>query len=118
MHIRAHALLVLALALSATAAAAQAPTPVNGDATAGRRLFVDDGCANCHGTRGLGSGVAPSLVPLLPRDAFVRQLRAPLRAMPAYTAAVVSEGQVDDMIAYLRSIKPGKPAADIPLLHD
>jgi mono/diheme cytochrome c family protein len=115
---RVQTLLVLALAATTTSAAAQPPPAASGDATAGRRLFVDDGCSNCHGTRGLGSGIAPTLVPLLPRDAFIHQLRAPLRAMPAYSAVVVTDAQADDMIAYLRTIKPGRPAADIPLLHD
>jgi mono/diheme cytochrome c family protein len=36
--------------------------------------------------------------------------------MPVYTAAVVSDTQIADIVAYLQSIPGGKPAADIPLL--
>jgi mono/diheme cytochrome c family protein len=37
--------------------------------------------------------------------------------MPVYTAAVISDAQIADIVAYLQSIPRGQPAQDIPLLN-
>ena len=102
----------------ATAALAQ-DTKVNGDPVNGKKLFLADGCYQCHGTFGQGAGNAgPRLAPNPPPvSAIMRQLRRPAARMPVYTPAVLSDAQAGDIIAYLQSIKPGKAAKDIPILN-
>jgi mono/diheme cytochrome c family protein len=37
--------------------------------------------------------------------------------MPVYSAAVITDAQIADIVAYLQSIPSGQPAKDIPLLN-
>lgn len=91
----------------------------------GKRLFLAVGCYECHGTTGTGANTGPRLAPNpIPMRAFVYQLRHPLGAppygnmkMPPYAATVLSDAQVNEIYAYLKSIKPGPAAAQIPLLN-
>jgi mono/diheme cytochrome c family protein len=64
--------------------------------------------------RGTGPKLAPSPISF---EGFVRQLRAPRQDMPAYRKQFVSEQEVADMYAYLKSIKPGPTLKDILLLN-
>ena len=106
-----HSLALAALVL-ALAAPARADAPA-GDAAAGKRVYLADGCFECHGRVGQGGaylGPAPSLAATeLPYDAFLQQLREPANNMPAYAEAVLPEAQAADIYAYLRSL-PGRPA--------
>ncbi len=108
------------LVLSLAGAAAAQPTRPGetGDAGNGKRLFMADGCYQCHGTTGAGGGAAgPRLTPNpLPLQALVHQLRRPNR-MPPYGPAVISDAQIADIHAYLASVPPSPRAADIPLLN-
>jgi mono/diheme cytochrome c family protein len=115
--LRAIAVGLVTLPLAATALA-QGTTPA-GDPVAGKKLFLTVGCYQCHGTLGQGGGRAgPKLAPHpLPANLILRQLRRPASQMPVYTTADLSDAQAADIIAYLYSIKPGKPANDIPLLN-
>jgi ubiquinol-cytochrome c reductase cytochrome c subunit len=103
--------LAAALALLATPALAQQP-----DAAHGQRLFMADGCYQCHGTVGQGS-VGPRLAPdPLPADAIAAYIRKPANVMPPYTASVLGDSDVRDIQAYLATIPQPKPFKDIPLL--
>lgn len=110
--------LVLALLLTHLAHAAQPATPLP-DATRGKQVFLSVGCYQCHGTQGAGGGIfGPRLAPdPLPAPAFSALVRHPRARMPAYSAAVLSDAQIADIAAYLRSIPKGKAAADIPMLN-
>jgi ubiquinol-cytochrome c reductase cytochrome c subunit len=101
-----------------TPAIAQVAGP-SGNAAHGKQLFAVDGCYECHGYQGEGGGFAgPKLAPdPLPYSFVLRQLRSPLRAMPVYTSEVLSDGDVADIYAYLRSIPPAKSVAAIPMLR-
>jgi mono/diheme cytochrome c family protein len=84
----------------------------------GRHIFATYGCYQCHGYQGQGSNAGPKLAPQpLPFDAFANQLRKPRDRMPIYTAKVVSEGDLNDLYAYLQTIPKAKAVADIPLLN-
>ena len=79
--------ILLTVALTCAAAAhAQNARPV-GDAANGKRIYMADGCALCHGTVGQGGrGTGPHIAPSpLPFEAFAGQVRRPANAMPAYT---------------------------------
>ena len=109
---------VLAAVLSALPVEAQVPAD-KGDAAHGRKLFLADGCYQCHGTSGEGGGVfGPKLAPdPLPYEAVLQQLRSPRARMPVYTAKVLPDAGAADIYAYLRSIPKAKPASEIPLLN-
>jgi mono/diheme cytochrome c family protein len=108
---------LLVLPLTGTALAQD--TKSAGDPANGKKLFLTAACYQCHGTFGQGAGSnGPKLAPNPPPAAIImRQLRRPAARMPVYTTVVLSDAQAADIIAYLQSIKPGKPAKDIPILN-
>ena len=103
--------------LAALAALAQS-TPA-GNADAGRKLFLRDGCWECHGTVGQGGRDGARLADTaLTTAQFTRYIRRPTGAMPAYIDKVVSDSETADIWTYLKSIPAPKPAKDIPLLNE
>jgi ubiquinol-cytochrome c reductase cytochrome c subunit len=111
----------LSFAISGSAAAQKATTPASGsqagDIERGRKLFMADGCYECHGTVGQGGFAGPRLAPNpLPADAIAQYIRNPKGVMPPYIAKVVSDRDVADLRAYLASIPPPPALKDIPLL--
>ena len=103
---------------SAGFAAAQSPAPV-GDASNGQKLYMADGCYQCHGTVGQGArATGPKLAPNpMPYEIFTNQVRKPVAVMPPYTALVLSDAQLADVYAYLSSL-PGPPKPEsVTILH-
>ncbi|MGZ3275409.1 MAG: c-type cytochrome [Caulobacteraceae bacterium] len=114
--------LVLSLALSGLAAAAVAGSALaqdaapKGDAVHGKKIYVADGCWQCHGYQGQG-GAGPKLAPTpLPYEAIFRQLRKPRGTMPVYTHVTTPDQDVADIYAYLQTMPKAKAVADIPAL--
>lgn len=104
---------ILALAAAALPASASAQNAENG-----KRLFVRDGCYQCHGYAGQGTVAGARLAPpVLTAEGIVRYIRRPAGAMPAFSEKVVSDQDVADIYAYLKTIPPPKPVKDIPLLN-
>jgi mono/diheme cytochrome c family protein len=103
------------------AVAARADEPPAGDVAAGQRVFLADGCYQCHGTVGEGgrfNGPAPRIARTeLPFEGFLGLLRAPPNDMPPFVAAVLSDKQAADIYAYLRGLPEPRAARDIPLLN-
>jgi mono/diheme cytochrome c family protein len=99
-----------ALLLAGSAAFAQDAAP-QGSVDNGKKLFTATGCYQCHGLAGQGApGYAPRIAPkLLPYQAFLAQLRHPRSEMPPYEAAIVSDQQVADIYAYLKTQKDDDP---------
>lgn len=102
--------------------AAQAPErPANlalaGNADDGKRLFASVGCYQCHGYEAQGSSsTGPRLGPRpIAFAAFSRYVRQPTGQMPPYTAKVVSDAELANIYAFVRS-RP-EPAKDILLLR-
>jgi mono/diheme cytochrome c family protein len=97
---------------------AQAPGGHAGDASNGQRLFVKDSCYFCHGFGGQGGrdGARIAATPLNAQG-LIRYLRRPSGAMPAFTAKVVSDQEVMDILAFLKALPPARPVSDIPLLN-
>jgi ubiquinol-cytochrome c reductase cytochrome c subunit len=93
--------------------AAAAPA---GNADAGKKLFVADGCYQCHGYEAQGSSATgPRLGPRpIAFAAFSRYVRQPTGQMPPYTAKVVPDADLANIYAFVQS-RP-EPAKDIPLL--
>ena len=93
---------------------------LTGNTQNGNRVYTADGCYECHGRVGQGSvqTAAPRIgPPALTIDAFARYIHAPTGNMPPYTSKVVSDQDIADIYAFLKSLPPAPPAKDIPLLN-
>jgi mono/diheme cytochrome c family protein len=101
----------------AAAAAPQNAAPA-GNADTGKRVFSAYYCYACHGTQGQGGSAGARIAPRpIAFEAFLRYVRKPSGGMPAYTTKVISEQELTDIYAFLRSV-PAPPAAQsIPLLN-
>jgi mono/diheme cytochrome c family protein len=95
-----------------TAQASKASDSQSGNAENGKRLFVKYGCYECHGREGQGSSMTgPRLAPNpIPLEAIITYVRKPTREMPPYTEKVVSDQDLADIYAFLKS-RPRPPAA-------
>jgi len=91
----------------------------NGNATNGKRLFVRDGCWECHGYAGQGSRDGARIAnTALNAQGLIRYVRKPTGAMPAFTDKVITDQELTDVWAYLKSMPPAKAVKDIPLLNE
>lgn len=96
-----------------TTIAAQTPAPRSPEQ--GRALYLKYSCYACHGYDGHG-GAGARLVPLsLTVARFTAYVRNP-RRMPPYTDKVLSDEQLADLFAYIKSLPASPPADQIPLL--
>jgi ubiquinol-cytochrome c reductase cytochrome c subunit len=119
------AAILIGLAPAATAQTPSVPAPPGqpaaavpaGNAENGKTLFIKNGCYQCHNYQGQGGAAGVRLAPNpVPFRGFVNYVRAPRGDMPPYTAKVMSEQDLADVYAYLRS-RPRPPAvSSIPLL--
>jgi ubiquinol-cytochrome c reductase cytochrome c subunit len=89
-----------------------------GSAEKGKAAFVQNGCWQCHGFVGQGglAGVklAPDPKPIEYIQAFVRNSVGP---MPKYSEKILSNQDLIDIHAYLKSIPKGPDYKSIPLLN-
>ena len=109
-------LLVTAAAFLTGIAWTQTPPPA-GNADNGKKLFLRDGCYECHGYVGQGTKDGARIgPPVLNLQALIRYVRRPAGAMPAFTEKVVTDAELIDIYAYLRSVPAPKAIKDIPLL--
>lgn len=104
---------------TAVNASAQTPTPLaapTGDAQRGKVVFETTlRCFACHGYDGQTG--SPRLVPMArSEDIFLAYVRKPAtQGMPSFAA--VSEQQLRDVYAYIRSIPQAAPGPDsVPLI--
>jgi mono/diheme cytochrome c family protein len=108
--------LFLFLAATALAFAQQAPA---GDAKSGKDLFMKYTCYGCHGfsgQNGPGNRLVPMKMSQVAFTAYVRNPSAPNR-MPSYSAKVISDQQLADIWAYVKTLPDAPAAKDIPLLQ-
>jgi mono/diheme cytochrome c family protein len=92
---------------------------VAADAARGKILFTEKyGCYECHGTEGQGSAITgPKLAPNpIPYEALSGFVRASSRNMPPFREQILPDADLQDIYAYLQSIKPGPDWKSIPLL--
>jgi mono/diheme cytochrome c family protein len=78
----------------------------NGDATAGKKVFLSAGCTGCHTLKDAGStgNVGPNLDQLKPSFAAVQhQVEHGGGAMPAFKGQL-SQTQIDNVAAYVSSV--------------
>ena len=95
--------------------AAAAVNPGNG-----QRLFVRDGCYECHGYLGQGStstGGTRLGPPQIPLSAFVSYVREPTGQMPPYTAKAISNEDLAEIYNFLKTVPPPPPLKSISILN-
>ena len=99
-------------------AAEPAARSASPSAVRGKQLYFSVGCVYCHGSAGQGSVSGARLAPdPLPAEAIAAFVRATNTTMPPYGAEVLSDADVADIAAYLRTIPPAKSPDDIPALR-
>jgi mono/diheme cytochrome c family protein len=106
----------LTIMLVTFAIAVSAQTPA-GNPQNGKRLFDKYGCYQCHGFDGHGGAGARLASNSIAFPAFSRYVRQPTGDMPPYTAKVVSDPELTDIFAFVKSLPPPTPAKNIPLLN-
>ena len=125
---RLAAVILGALAAAALAGAAQpSASSAAGDSARGKALFVKNGCYACHGYDGQGSiytglRIAPDPPPWQAIAAFIRNppgMKRPYSnwpnfVMPPFTARMVSDQDVRDIYAYLKSVRGPAVLKSIP----
>ena len=91
-----------------------------GNAENGKKLFMANGCFECHGTVGQGStstGGARIGPPAISLEEMMSYVRHPSGQMPPYTAKVISDQNLADIYAYLKSQPKPPSGKSIPLLN-
>jgi mono/diheme cytochrome c family protein len=113
------AVTVLGAGAFATAQAQNAP---RGDAARGKDIYLRDGCFTCHGRSGQGGayeGPAPILArTALPFEGFKAEIRDPVKDMPAYSHAVLSDQDIADIYAFVESLPVPRSPKDISILNN
>ena len=99
-----------------------------GDPVNGKAVYLRAGCDGCHGTMGHGGPggrLAPNPIPATAFNQYVRngKVRDPAAnrywsGMPPYSVKFISDSELADVHAYLRSIPDPPPVESISLLND
>jgi mono/diheme cytochrome c family protein len=90
-----------------------------GDTSNGKRLFMRNGCYQCHGTVGQGGLAGPRLAQTkLTLPSFTSYVRNPRPSnMPPYRSKVMTDQELADVYAYVQSVPPPVPPSNIPILN-
>ena len=108
-----------AIVLTSVVALAQQPASPGNNAQNGKKLYERDGCWECHGWAGQGGRDGARLADTaLTTAQLTRYVRKPTGAMPAYIDKVITDQELADIWAYLKSMPTPKAAKDIPLLNE
>ena len=108
------------LAFPAVRAQQSSDAALPGNPQSGGKIFVADGCYECHGRQGQGStqtGAARIGPPQRDFDGFKSYIRQPSNQMPPYTSKAVPDKDLADIYAFLKSIPMPPKGKDIPLLN-
>ena len=108
---------ILLLVLIAAPVLAAPQTAPAGNAEKGKQLFMKQNCYYCHGTAGQGGRDGARIAQTsLNLQGVIRYVRKPTGAMPAFTEKILSDQELTDIYAYLKSLPAAKQPNDIPLL--
>jgi mono/diheme cytochrome c family protein len=95
------------------------PPASTGNAENGKKLFLRDGCWECHGYAGQGGRDGARLAETaLTSNQFTRYIRRPTGAMPAYIEKVLADTEAADIWAYVKTLTGPKTAKEVPLLTE
>jgi mono/diheme cytochrome c family protein len=103
---------------AAAALSAQDSGAASGNPAAGKEIFLKYTCYGCHGFSGQ-NGPGARLVPMrMTQAGFVNYVRNPrTRQMPSYSAKVLSDGQLGNVYAYIKTLPASRTAKDISDLN-
>ena len=113
---------VLGIAFIATGFAtsmvvARADDEPAGDPVNGKRVYLADGCFECHGRGGQGGQFnyqTPALAKTaLPVESFVAFLREAPNDMPSFSASVLTDKDAADIHAFLQTLPGPRPVKEI-----
>ncbi len=95
--------------------AAQRTEP-KGNVENGRKTYLKIGCYQCHGREAQGGGAGSRLGPQpWAWEQFSKYVRAPRAEMPPYAAKILSDADLADIYAYVKSVpKASSPATIAP----
>ena len=113
-------LLLAGLVIGASSmATAQTPeSSLTGNAENGKKLYVTYFCWSCHGSNGRAGGTAPAIAPSTRSgEDLIKYIRKPRGAMPPYTSKSISDREIADIAAFLRTIPKDPDPKTIPLLN-
>ena len=82
----------------------------------GKKRFQAHGCVSCHSFSGQGGAGARLAQNPITFQAFMNYVRKPKGSMPAF-GSQVSEAELADIYAFLKSIPPSPDPKSIPLLN-
>lgn len=106
-----------AILMAQNSGASAAPT---GNVATGKQLFITYTCYACHGFSAQNGPAGDKLNPMKMSQAtftaLVRKPTAPNR-MPSYSTKVITDAQLADIYAYIKTLPSAPPAKDIPLLQ-
>ncbi len=99
------AIVVMLIITGGDVAETKAPAQLDQAATAGKALFIENKCGNCHPAEGRAGGIGPRLSTANVSDDNLRNsIKKGRGAMPAYSK--LSNDQVENLVIYLRALKP------------
>ena len=103
---------------AAILAQTQTPAP-SGDAKNGKKVFVADGCYQCHGYEAQGAvPTGPRLGPKpLAFAQFSKLVRQPIGQMPPYTVKSLPDKDLADIYAFVQSLPAPPEASSIAVLR-
>jgi mono/diheme cytochrome c family protein len=98
-------------------AAATGQAVAEGNAASGKQLFEKKTCYYCHGTAAQGGRDGPRIaVTAMSAPAFIRYVRQPVGAMPAFTEKILSDQELTDIYVHLKALPAARTPNEIPLL--
>jgi len=105
-------LIAVACGAAATPTAVPAPAPTSAGTSSspippkvhGAQLFVEKGCAACHGQNGEGSAIAPAL-PGHTAEQVRRQVRNPIGLMPKFGPERLNDEELEELIEFITGLK-------------
>ncbi len=122
--VRTTVAILTVLALSSASARTQeesaaSESPPAGDVENGSKIYVSYGCYQCHGYAGQGSTrsgprIAPDPIPFALFSYIVRE---PPDVMPGYTEKIVSDEELADIYAFLKTVPQPPDVESIPQLQ-
>ena len=112
---------VAGLAMLESVATGQTAAPgqavAEGNAARGKQLFEKKTCYYCHGSAAQGGRDGARIaVTAMSAPAFIRYVRKPGGAMPAFTEKILSDQELTDIYVHLKSLPAARAPNEIPLL--
>ena len=118
MFYRALLLGAFGLVVSSMSVAQTPESSLTGNAENGKKLYVTYFCWSCHGSNGRAGGTAPAIAPSTRSgEDLIKYIRKPRGAMPPYTSKSISDKEIADIAAFLRTIPKDPDPKTIPLLN-